>query len=43
MTQAGRTGARSVVIVRATDAAVRTAGTEQVVGLDELVATLTSR
>jgi histidyl-tRNA synthetase len=43
MTQAGRTRARSVVIVRAADAAVRTAGAEQVVGLDELAATLTAR
>jgi histidyl-tRNA synthetase len=43
MTQAGRTRARSVVIVRAGDATVRTAGAEQMVGLDELAATLTAR
>ena len=41
MTQAGRTGARTVVIARAGDAAVRREGeTEQVVPLDELVDTL---
>jgi histidyl-tRNA synthetase len=42
MTQAGRTGARTVVIVRGDDAAIRREGhDEQVVGLDEVVATLT--
>ncbi len=41
MTQAGRTGARTVVIVDANGATIRRAGTdEQVVGLDEVVATL---
>ncbi len=41
MTQAGRTGARTVVIARAEDAAVRREGEpEQVVGLDRLAATL---
>jgi histidyl-tRNA synthetase len=41
MTQAGRTGARTVVIARAEDAAVRRAGEdERVVPLDELAATL---
>jgi histidyl-tRNA synthetase len=44
MTQAGRTGARRVVVARADDAAIRRGGeTEQVVGLEELVATLTAR
>jgi histidyl-tRNA synthetase len=43
MTQAGRTGARTVVIVRGEDAAIRRAGSdEQVVGLDEVVATLSA-
>jgi histidyl-tRNA synthetase len=42
MTQAGRTGARSVVIVRATDAAVRADGAERVVDLDDVAATLTA-
>lgn len=43
MTQAGRTGARTVVIVRGDDATIRRAGTdEQVVALDEVVATLTA-
>jgi histidyl-tRNA synthetase len=42
MTQAGRTGARAVAIVRETDATIRRGGRdEQVVELDELVATLT--
>lgn len=42
MTQAGRTGARTVVVVRGDDAAIRRDGRdEQVVGLDELVTTLT--
>jgi histidyl-tRNA synthetase len=41
MTQAGRTGARTVVIARADDAAVRREGeNEQVVPLDRLAATL---
>ena len=41
MTQAGRTGARTVVVARADDAAVRRAGeAEQVVPLDRLAATL---
>jgi histidyl-tRNA synthetase len=41
LTQAGRTGARTVVVARAGDAAVRRAGeAEQVVALDELAATL---
>lgn len=41
MTQAGRTGAKTLVIARAQDAAVRRPGEdERVVGLDELVATL---
>jgi histidyl-tRNA synthetase len=42
LTQAGRTGARSVVIVRATDAAVRAGGAERVVDLDDVAATLTA-
>jgi histidyl-tRNA synthetase len=43
MTQAGRTGARTVVIVRGDDATIRRAGAdEEVVGLDEVVATLTA-
>ncbi len=43
MTQAGRTGARTVVIVRGDEAAIRREGAaEQVVALDELVATLTA-
>ena len=43
MTQAGRTGARTVVVVRAEDAAIRREGRdEQVVDLDHLVATLTA-
>jgi histidyl-tRNA synthetase len=43
MTQAGRTGATTVVIVRGNDAAIRRSGSdEQVVGLDEVVATLTA-
>jgi histidyl-tRNA synthetase len=41
MTQAGRTGARAVVIVRAEEATIRRDGGEQAVGLDEVVATLT--
>jgi histidyl-tRNA synthetase len=42
MTQAGRTGARTVVVAREDNAAVRRTGRpEQVVGLDELLATLT--
>jgi histidyl-tRNA synthetase len=42
MTQAGRTGARTVVIVRAEDAVVRREGNdEDVVALDDVVATLT--
>jgi histidyl-tRNA synthetase len=43
LTQAGRTRARTVVVVRGTDAAVRREGArEQLVSLDEVVATLTS-
>jgi histidyl-tRNA synthetase len=42
LTQAGRTGARTVVIVGATDVAVRAAGAERVVALDDVVATLTT-
>jgi len=43
MTQAGRTGACTVVVVRGDDAAIRREGRdEQVVGLDEVVATLVS-
>jgi histidyl-tRNA synthetase len=41
MTQAGRSGATTVVIVRADGAAIRRDGAEQPVALDELVATLT--
>ena len=41
MTQAGRTGARTLVIARAEDAAVRREGvSEQVVPLAQLAATL---
>ncbi len=40
MTQAGRTGARTVVIVRGEQATIRRGGGEQAVGLDEVVATL---
>jgi len=44
LTQAGRTRARTVVIVSGTDAAVRREGAaEQVVSLDEVVATLTGQ
>jgi histidyl-tRNA synthetase len=44
MTQAGRSGAHTVVIARAHDAVIRRRGAdEEVVGLDDLVATLTSR
>jgi histidyl-tRNA synthetase len=43
MTQAKRTGAHSVVTVRGADASIRRAGVDdEVVGLDELVATLSS-
>jgi hypothetical protein len=43
MTQAGRSGAKTVVIVRGEEAAIRRgAGDEQVVALGELVATLTA-
>jgi histidyl-tRNA synthetase len=42
MTQAGRTRARTIVIVRGNDAAIRRGGSdEQVVPLDDVVATLT--
>jgi len=42
LTQAGRTRARTVVIVSSTDAVVRREGSaEQVVSLDDVVATLT--
>ena len=41
MTQAGRTGARTLVIVRGEEAAIRRDGRdEQVVALDDVVATL---
>jgi histidyl-tRNA synthetase len=44
MTQAGRTGARTVVVVRGDQAAIRRGGQdEQAVGLDEVVATLTTQ
>ena len=44
MTQAGRSRARRVVIARAQDAVIRSRGAdEEVVGLDDLVATLTGR
>jgi histidyl-tRNA synthetase len=43
MTQAGRSGASTVVIVRGEEAAIRRdGGDEQLVALDELVATLTA-
>ena len=42
LTQAGRTGAKTVVIVREADAAVRAGGAERVVALDDVVATLTA-
>ncbi len=43
MTQAGRTGAHTVVVARADDAAVRRRGAdEQIVPLDRVVATLTA-
>ena len=43
MTQAGRTGAETVVVVRGEDATIRRRGSdEQVVALDRVVATLTS-
>jgi histidyl-tRNA synthetase len=43
MTQAGRTGAATVVVVRGDDATIRRGGRdEQVVALDRVVATLTS-
>ncbi|HEV2591266.1 MAG TPA: histidine--tRNA ligase [Gaiellaceae bacterium] len=43
MTQAGRTGAKTVVVVRGNEAAIRRAGSdEQLVELDGLVATLTA-
>jgi histidyl-tRNA synthetase len=43
MTQAGRTGARAVVIVRGGDATIRRAGVDdRAVGLDEVVATLSA-
>src|SRR5207249_5657999 len=43
MTQAGRTGARTVVIVRGDDATIRRAGADElVVALDEVVATLSA-
>jgi histidyl-tRNA synthetase len=41
-TQAGRTGARTVVVARAQDASIRRGGDEQVVSLDDLVARLTA-
>ena len=44
MTQAGRTGARTVVVVRSDNAVIRRHGDdERVVALDEVVATLTGR
>jgi histidyl-tRNA synthetase len=42
LTQAGRSGAATVVVARADGAAVRRGGQEQVVPLDDLVARLTS-
>jgi histidyl-tRNA synthetase len=39
-TQAGRSGARTIVVVRAADADVRRSGESQTIALDELVATL---
>jgi histidyl-tRNA synthetase len=43
LTQAGRTGARTVVVARAGEAAIRREGREEhVVGLDELLGTLTA-
>ena len=42
MTQAGRTGARTVVIVRGDEATIRRDGQEQAVALGDLVATLTA-
>ncbi len=42
MTQAGRSGARTIVIVRGDEAAIRRGGAERAVALDELVATLTT-
>jgi histidyl-tRNA synthetase len=42
LTQAGRTGASTVVIVRSDGTAIRREGAEQAVALDELVATLTT-
>src|SRR5581483_2771071 len=43
MTQAGRTGASTVVIVRGEEATIRRAGTDdRVVGLEQVVATLTT-
>ena len=42
MTQAGRTGARTVVIVRGGEATIRREGREQAVALDDVVATLTA-
>jgi histidyl-tRNA synthetase len=44
MTQAGRTGAATVVVVRGDEATIRRGGRdEQVVALDQVVATLTAR
>jgi histidyl-tRNA synthetase len=43
MTQAGRTGAEAVVIVRAEDATIRRSGAEQAVALRDVVGTLTGR
>jgi histidyl-tRNA synthetase len=43
LTQAGRTGARTVVVVRGDDATIRRQGAvDEVVGLDEVVATLSA-
>jgi hypothetical protein len=43
MTQAGRTGALTLVVARGEDAVIRRQGRdEQVVSLEELVATLTA-
>jgi len=43
MTQAGRSGATTVVIIRGDEAAIRRdGGDEQLVALDEVVATLTA-
>jgi hypothetical protein len=43
LTQGARTGARTLVVLRADDATIRRAGApDETVGLDEVVATLTT-